>query len=116
MEQSDVEKSWFLQSAPRFQAPHFEANLAATDGFRALAADMGVPTAGLAMAWLLAKGDAVVPIPGTRTVAHLEELAAGGSLTLDAEAMARIEEVLPVGWAHGDRYSDQQWVGPERYC
>ena len=116
MDRSDVEKSWFLQSAPRFQAPNFEANLAATDGFRALAADMGVPTAGLAMAWLLAKGEAVVPIPGTRTVDHLSELAAGGSLTLDAEAMARIEEVLPAGWAHGDRYSVQQWVGPERYC
>ena len=106
----------FLASNPRFMAPNLDANLAKSDAFRALAADMGTTAAGLCMAWLLAKSDCVVPIPGTRSVAHLRDLAAGAALTLSADDMARIETVLPVGWAQGDRYSDDQWVGPERYC
>ena len=105
----------FLAGNPRFQAPNLAANLALTDGFRRLAAEMGTPAASLAIAWVLAQGPHVIAIPGTRSVAHLEELAAGASLTLTADDLARIEAVLPVGWAHGDRYSTAQWVGPERY-
>jgi aryl-alcohol dehydrogenase-like predicted oxidoreductase len=105
----------FLAGNPRFQAPNLAANLALTDGFRRLAAEMETRAASLAVAWVLARGPQVVAIPGTRSVAHLEELAAGAALTLDADDLARIEAVLPVGWAHGDRYSAAQWVGPERY-
>ena len=76
---------------------------------------MGTPAAALAIAWLLARGPGVVPIPGTRSVAHLRELAGGAALALTADDLARVEAVLPVGWAHGDRYSAEQWVGPERY-
>ena len=111
-----VAASGFLRSNPRFTPEALAANVAATDGFRALAVEMGLPAAGLAMAWLLAQGDHVLPIPGTRSVAHLRELAEGAEVTLGAEALARIEETLPVGWAQGDRYSPAQWVGPERYC
>jgi len=78
--------------------------------------EMGVPAGGLAMAWLLAQGDHVIPIPGTRSVKHLDELVAGVELKLSASDLARIEEVLPVGWCHGDRYAAGQWVGPERFC
>ena len=85
-------------------------------GFRRLAAEWGASAASLAIAWLLAQGPAVVPIPGTRSVAHLKELAAGAAMRLDADDVARIEAVLPVGWAHGDRYDVTQWIGPERYC
>jgi aryl-alcohol dehydrogenase-like predicted oxidoreductase len=105
----------FLARNPRFRAPNLAANLALTDGFRRLAAEMGVPAAALAIAWLLARGPAVVPIPGTRSVAHLKELAAGAALRLSEDDVARVEAVLPVGWAHGDRYSAEQWVGPEKY-
>ena len=105
----------FLARNPRFQAPNLAANLALTDGFRRLAAEMGTPAAALAIAWLLARGPAVIPIPGTRSVAHLRELAAGAALALSDEDLARVEAVLPVGWAHGDRYSAEQWVGPEKY-
>ena len=66
----------FMQVNPRFQADTYPRNMAKTDGFRQLAADMGVATSGLAIAWLLAQ-DHVVPIPGTRSVEHLNELAAG---------------------------------------
>jgi aryl-alcohol dehydrogenase-like predicted oxidoreductase len=105
----------FLAGNPRFQAPNLAANLSLTDGFRRLAAEMGTSAAALAIAWVLAQGKQVVAIPGTRSVAHLRELAAGGGLRLTADDLSRIEAVLPVGWAHGDRYSAAQWVGPERY-
>lgn len=106
----------FLSGNPRFAAPNYTANIAATDRFRALAQDMGEPTAALAIAWLLHQGDHVVPIPGTRSVGHFKDLVRGTEITLSADDLARIETALPVGWAHGDRYNAGQWVGPERYC
>jgi len=106
----------FLATNPRFAPGNHEANLAITDGFRALAAGMGVPAAGLACAWLLAQGPHVLPIPGTRSVAHWRECLAGAAITLTPGDIGRIEAVLPVGWAHGDRYDGPQWIGPERYC
>ena len=106
----------FLKENPRFQQPNFDANVAATDGLRALAQDMGEPAAALANAWLLAQGEQVIPIPGTRSVAHFRECVRGAEIELSGEDIARIEAVLPIGWAHGDRYSVGQWIGPERYC
>ncbi|MDJ0824464.1 MAG: aldo/keto reductase [Rhodobacter sp.] len=111
-----VQSLGFLKPNPRFMAPNYAANIAATDRFRTLAAEMGVPAAGLAVAWLLAQGDHVIPIPGTRSIAHFRELVQGTEVALDAADLARIEAALPIGWAHGDRYSADQWVGPERYC
>lgn len=106
----------FLKVNPRFQEPNLSANLAMNARFCALAADIGVPAASLAIAWLIHQGEHVLPIPGTRRIEHLREVALGGSLDLSAEDLARIEAVLPIGWAHGDRYSAGQWIGPERYC
>ncbi len=106
----------FLVNNPRFMEPHISANLAYNAKFRALATEMDVPAATLAIAWVLHQGDEVIAIPGTRHIDHLTELAEGGAMDLTAADIARIEEVLPVGWAHGDRYSAAQWVGPERYC
>ena len=106
----------FLAGNPRFMEPNLSENMAITAAFRALAAEMGTPTAGLAIAWLLSRGPHVIPIPGTRSVAHLRDCMAGAALNLSPDDLARIEAVLPVGWAHGDRYSEEQWFGPERYC
>jgi aryl-alcohol dehydrogenase-like predicted oxidoreductase len=111
-----VAGSEFLRANPRFMEPNLAANLAYVGAFRRLAAEMGTSAAALAIAWTLARGPGVIPIPGTRSVAHLRELAAGEALALTEADMARIEAVLPVGWAHGDRYSDGQWLGPERFC
>ncbi|MCA0997078.1 aldo/keto reductase [Alloyangia pacifica] len=110
-----VAASAFMSVNPRFVEPNLTANLAITDKFRALAAEMGVPAAGLSIAWLLSRGEHIIPIPGTRSVDHLRELLAGTKIALSAEDVARIEEVLPVGWAHGDRYSAAQANGPESY-
>jgi aryl-alcohol dehydrogenase-like predicted oxidoreductase len=106
----------FLASNPRFMEPNFTENLTITEGFRKLAAEMGTTAAGLANAWLLTRGPHVIPIPGTRSVDHLRECISGADLTLTESDLQRIEAVLPVGWAHGDRYTVDQWIGPERYC
>lgn len=106
----------WIRANPRFSEPNHSANIARTDKFRALAAEMGIPAAGLANAWLLAQGDHVIPIPGTRSVRHFRECVAGAHVTLTDDDLARIESVLPVGWAWGDRYGDEQSAGPERYC
>ena len=106
----------FLSGNARFQEPNLSANMRITDAFRKLAADMGTPTAGLAIAWLLHQGDHIIPIPGTRSVTHFRELVAGMHLSLSSDDLAAIDNVLPVGWAHGDRYTTDQWIGPERFC
>lgn len=106
----------FLKNNPRFITPNYDANLAATASFRALAADMGLSAAGLAIAWVLAQGDHVIPIPGTRSVAHFAELLQAANCVLTSDDLQAIEATLPIGWAHGDRYSVSQWIGPEKYC
>ena len=107
---------WFIDGNPRFVEPNLSANLTWTDRFRALAADKRVPAAALALAWVLAKGSHTFAVPGTRSIAHLAEAAQGASMVLSAEEVAEIETVLPLGFAHGDRYSASQWRGQERYC
>jgi aryl-alcohol dehydrogenase-like predicted oxidoreductase len=106
----------FLTNNPRFMEPNYSANIAAVAPFQALAADMGISTAGLAIAWVLAQGDHVIPIPGTRSLGHFRQLLEGATRKLTDQERAEIERILPVGWAHGDRYSAVQWIGPERYC
>ena len=81
-----------------------------------LAREMGIKTASLAIAWLLHQGEHILPIPGTRSISHLEELAAGADLSLSESDLQAIENCLPIGWACGDRYSVAQWNGPEKYC
>lgn len=106
----------FLAKNPRFSGGNYERNLKATDAFRALAADMGLSAAGLAIAWTLDQGKHVIPIPGTRSVAHFKEYLAGVAFEFTNADRARLDEVLPVGWAHGARYNHAQSAGPESYC
>ena len=106
----------FLKGNPRFLEPNYSHNITATDRFRSLAREMGHKTASLAIAWLLHQGEHILPIPGTRSVSHLEELAAGADISLSESDVLAIENCLPIGWAHGDRYSAAQWIGPEKYC
>ena len=68
------------------------------------------------IAWILHQSPHIIPIPGTRSVTHFKQHCAGARLTLSDADIGHIEELLPVGWAHGDRYSTAQWVGPEKYC
>ncbi|GAA4614356.1 aldo/keto reductase [Actinoallomurus liliacearum] len=94
----------FRSRNPRFQGDNLTANLALVDRVRAVATGKGVTPAQLALAWVLAQGEDVVPIPGTRRRARLEENAAAREITLTPEDLAAIEEAVPVGAAAGDRY------------
>ena len=106
----------FRKNNPRFLEPNFAFNVPYAKAFQAYAQDHGTTATALALAWCLARGENIIPIPGTRTPDHLAECAAASALTVTPDMMAEIEHVLPVGWAHGDRYSQAQWNGPEGYC
>lgn len=106
----------FLQNNPRFMEPNLSANIALTDPFRAFAKELGLSAAGLAIAWALDQAEHIIPIPGTRHVSHLDEIIKGAEFTFTDEIRQKIDEMLPIGWAHGDRYSEAQWFGPEKYC
>jgi len=111
-----AQQAQFLVNNPRFLEPNYSANINAVAPFRRLAKELGLPAAGLAIAWLLAQGEHIIPIPGTRSIKHFEQLLAGANRELTADELAAIDRILPMGWAHGDRYSRQQWEGPEGYC
>jgi aryl-alcohol dehydrogenase-like predicted oxidoreductase len=113
---SEFPDSDFRKSNPRFVEPNFSRNVAAIKPFKQYAADMNVSPATLALAWILHRGNHIIPIPGTRTADHLHECAAASGLDLSADQLAEIDRILPVGFAHGPRYSPEQFVGPANYC
>ncbi len=106
----------FRKPMPRFIEPHFSLNMERIAGFRAFAKSRGWKTSTLANAWLLHQGEHIIPIPGTRTPEHLAEDAAASDIHLSTDDLARIEDLLPVGFAHGNRYSDAQQAASELYC
>jgi aryl-alcohol dehydrogenase-like predicted oxidoreductase len=107
----------FRKSQPRFQGEAFAANLRLVDAVRELAAEKGVTAGQLALAWVLAQGDDVVPIPGTKRRAYLEENAGAAAVRLSPEDLARLEAIAPPGVAEGTRYPDAGYAygdSPER--
>ncbi|WP_125257290.1 aldo/keto reductase [Brevundimonas fluminis] len=102
----DLEEGDFRRTNPRFSGENFQKNLDLVEAVKAIAADKGVTAAQLALAWVLAQGSNLVPIPGTRRIATLEENAAAVDLELTAEDLARIDEVFPKGAASGTRYPE----------
>ena len=105
----------FRHVNPRFQGVNWRRNRDRLDAFLALAKSWGLRPATLAIAWTLAKAPHVAPIPGTRAADHLEECAAAAKIDLSDAQLAEIERALPVGFAAGERYSEQQWVGVQKY-
>ena len=102
--------------SPRFMGPNYAYNLEKIDGFRAFCRAKGWTTSAATLAWVLDKGDHLIPIPGTRTAAHLNEWLGAADITFSQEDRAEIARLLPAGFAAGDRYSDSQMMGVERYC
>jgi aryl-alcohol dehydrogenase-like predicted oxidoreductase len=96
----------FRRSNPRFTGHALDVNLALVDTVRVLAGRKGVTPGQLALAWVLAQGPDVVPIPGTKRIAYLEENVAADAVELTAEDLAALDAALPVGAAAGERYSD----------
>ena len=91
---------------PRFEGANFERNLSLVDRFAALAREFGLSATQLAIAWLLAQGNDIVPIPGTKRRTHLEENVAAAAVTLTPAQLARIDELVPKGAVAGARSSD----------
>jgi len=102
----DLAEGDFRRSNPRFMGENFQKNIDLVHAVAAIAADRGVTAAQLALAWVLAQGETLVPIPGTRRIRTLEENAAAADLALTAEDLARIEAVFPKGAASGHRYAE----------
>jgi aryl-alcohol dehydrogenase-like predicted oxidoreductase len=94
---------WRRQN-PRFQPENLQRNLALVDAVKALAQARGCTPAQLALAWLLSRGDDVVPIPGTRSVERLEENAGATAITLTAAELQQLDEVLARHAVAGERY------------
>jgi aryl-alcohol dehydrogenase-like predicted oxidoreductase len=91
---------------PRFQGENFTRNLQLVDHLHQLAAQKGCTAAQLALAWLLAGHDNVIPIPGTSSMKRLEENIGAVNVRLSEEELARIDEVAPRGAAAGGRYNE----------
>jgi len=90
---------------PRFQPPHFEANRGLLAEFGALAEEAGCTMAQLALAWVLAQGEHVLPIPGTTSIAHLEENLEAAELRLDRALCARVDALINRDTVSGPRYA-----------
>lgn len=102
----DFEPDDWRRHSPRFQGENFQRNLALADEVAALARDKGVRASQLALAWVLAQGEDIIPIPGTRQVRYLEENVAALALALTADDLARLDAAFPPGAAAGDRYPE----------
>ncbi len=106
----DLDPSDFRRTNPRFAAEALAANLGLVDAVRALADEKGVTAGQLALAWVSAQGDDVVPIPGTKRRRYLEENAAAREIDLSADDLARLAAAVPVDAVTGDRYPDMRTV------
>jgi aryl-alcohol dehydrogenase-like predicted oxidoreductase len=99
---------------PRFAEENFKKNLELADRVREVAEGKGITPGQLALAWLLAQGDDIVPIPGTKRREYLEDNAGAAGVTLTADDLTRIEEAMPRGSAAGERYSEAQMRSIDR--
>jgi aryl-alcohol dehydrogenase-like predicted oxidoreductase len=106
----DFEAGDFRTNHPRFQGENFQRNLDLVERVRAIADEKGCTPGQLALAWVLSRGDDIAPIPGTKHVRYLEENAAAADIPLDADDLARLDEVAPLGVAAGDRYADMSMI------
>jgi aryl-alcohol dehydrogenase-like predicted oxidoreductase len=103
----DLPEGDWRRSAPRFQGENFRKNLDLVAKVEEIAREKGCTPAQLALAWVLARGRDIIPIPGTKRRCYLEENAGAASLHLAKADLARIEEVSPKGAAAGERYAER---------
>ncbi|MBD2772879.1 aldo/keto reductase [Iningainema tapete] len=104
----DFAEDDYRRNSPRFQGENFYKNLELVEQVKAIAKEKGVTPSQLALAWLLAQGNDIVPIPGTKRRSYLEENIAATEIVLTSEELSRIEAVAPKGVAVGSRYAEQQ--------
>jgi aryl-alcohol dehydrogenase-like predicted oxidoreductase len=106
----DLAQDDFRRRNPRFMEENFQKNLLLVARVREIAAEKGVPPAQVALGWVLAQGDDVVPIPGTKRRSNLRENVAADELRLSPTELSRLDEAFPPGATSGDRYPDMSNV------
>ncbi|MGW8185735.1 MAG: aldo/keto reductase [Desulfobacterales bacterium] len=104
----------FRREDPRWQGAHFDANMRATAVVREMAEQKGATPGQVALAWLLHKGENIVPIPGTKRRRYLEENVAAAALALDAGEIERLDAALPPGATAGPRYNERMMAFVDR--
>ena len=102
----DLPADDYRRNAPRFQGENFKKNLELVKHIEQLATEKGCTPAQVALAWVMAQGEDIVPIPGTKHRKYLEENAAAIDVTLTPEDLRRIDEIAPKGVAAGPRYPE----------
>ena len=110
----DLADDDYRRNSPRFQGENFHKNLELVDRVKTIATEKGVTPSQLALAWLLAQGEDIVPIPGTKRRKYLEENVAATELVLTIDDLQRINEVAPKGSTAGERYPAQTMSGVNR--
>jgi len=106
----DLPEGDFRRVNPRFEGENFDRNFKLVEKVEEIAAEKGVNVGQLALAWVLAQGDDVVPIPGTKRLTYLEQNVAAAEVELSPEDLHRLDEAAPAGVAAGDRYADMSPV------
>jgi aryl-alcohol dehydrogenase-like predicted oxidoreductase len=102
---SKLEEKDLRRNMPRFQEPHFSANLKLLSEFSVIARECDCTMAQLALAWLLARDDKIIPIPGTTKLDHLEENAGAANVRLSAQILARLDALINAKTVSGARYN-----------
>ncbi|HEY4039537.1 MAG TPA: aldo/keto reductase [Burkholderiaceae bacterium] len=102
----------YRRKLPRFQDANFRGNLGLLGELQAVAGEIGATAAQVALAWVLAQGDDIIPIPGTKRMRYLEQNAAAAGIGLNAAQLARLDMAFPPGAAMGERYAPamMKWV------
>jgi aryl-alcohol dehydrogenase-like predicted oxidoreductase len=106
----DLDETDFRRRGPRFQGENFQKNLELVAKVEEIASEKGVTPSQLALAWVLAQGDDIVPIPGTKRVKYLEENVGAVDVQLTEDDLRRLDEAFPKGATAGDRYPDMSNV------
>jgi len=106
----DLDHADFRRRGPRFQGENLERNLDLVAKVEEIAEEKGATASQLALAWVLSRGNDIVPIPGTKRVRYLEENAGAVHVELSGDDVERLEQAFPKGAAAGDRYPDMSTV------
>jgi aryl-alcohol dehydrogenase-like predicted oxidoreductase len=106
----DLDENDYRRSAERFQGDNFQKNLDLVTKIEEIASEKGVTPSQLALAWVLAQGEDIVPIPGTKRITYLEENIGALDVDLTQDDVRRIDEAFPMGATAGNRYPDMSTV------
>src|SRR4029078_1297297 len=102
----DFSEDDYRRKNPRFQGENFKRNLELVERVKDLAQEVGCTPSQLALAWVLAQGDDIVPIPGTKRRKYLEQNVAAVDVRLSPEQLAELDAIFPLGVASGERYPE----------